>query len=131
MRRGTWIPNVDDLPVSGNMHLLPPLKRYRSRSRSHPVGYLLTSRGCPSACTFCYRTFGNTFRPHSPQRVVDEISQLIKTQGIRQVDILDDNFTFQPQRTARILDLIIAQGIKNRYQPADRNPGRRGSTENF
>jgi len=105
------IVNLDCLPYPA-YHLLPPLRAYKTRSRAEPVGYIFTSRGCPSACTFCYRTFGTTWRPHTPRRVIDEISYLVKTQGIKQIDILDDNFTFRSDRASEILDLIIERNFK-------------------
>lgn len=105
------IKNLDDLPYPA-YNLLPSLKAYKTRSRAEPVGYIFTSRGCPSACTFCYRTFGASWRQHSPKRVVDEISYLIKEQGIKQIDILDDNFTFRSDRASEILDLIIERDFK-------------------
>jgi anaerobic magnesium-protoporphyrin IX monomethyl ester cyclase len=100
------IDNVDDIPMPA-YHLLPHLSRYQSRSRAFPVGYIFTSRGCPAACTFCYRNFGTKWRPRSPEKVVEEIAFLRQTYGIRQLDILDDNFSFDADRARRILELII------------------------
>ena len=100
------IPDIDTLPFPA-YHLGPHLARYRTRSRAFPVGYIFTSRGCPAACTFCYRSFGTQWRPRSPEKVVEEIAFLRETYGIRQLDILDDNFTFDAQRASRILELII------------------------
>lgn len=99
------IENLDDIPFPA-YHLLPRLKRYKSRSRAEPVGYIFTSRGCPSQCTFCSRNFGTFWRPHSANRVVDEISYLVKEHRVRQIDILDDNFTLDINRAAEILDLL-------------------------
>jgi radical SAM superfamily enzyme YgiQ (UPF0313 family) len=100
------IADIDTLPRPA-YHLLPDLSRYRSRSRAFPVGYIFTSRGCPAACTFCYRNFGTQWRPRSPENVLAEIGFLRETYGIRQLDILDDNFTFDGARAARILEMII------------------------
>jgi len=99
------IENLDDIPFPA-YHLLPNLKRYKSRSRAEPVGYIFTSRGCPSQCTFCSRNFGTFWRPHSPNRVVEEICYLVKEHGVGQISILDDNFTFDINRAAEILDLL-------------------------
>ena len=99
------IENLDDIPFPA-YHLLPNLKRYRSRARAKPVGYIFTSRGCPSQCTFCSRNFGTFWRTHSPHRVVEEVCYLVKQHGVRQIDILDDNFTFDINRAAEILDLL-------------------------
>lgn len=90
-------------------HLLPPLSAYRSRSRAYPVGYIFTSRGCPATCTFCYRNFGTKWRARSPENIIEEISFLREKYGIRQLDILDDNFSFDADRAHRILEMIIAK----------------------
>jgi anaerobic magnesium-protoporphyrin IX monomethyl ester cyclase len=99
--------NLDSIPYPA-YHLLPDLRMYRTRSRKRPVGYVITSRGCPSSCTFCNRNiFGNKWRAHSPERVVDEILRLVKERNVRQIDILDDNFTYDTKRAERILDRLI------------------------
>jgi radical SAM superfamily enzyme YgiQ (UPF0313 family) len=93
--------------------LLPPLQVYKSRSRSFPVGHVLTSRGCPSRCSFCNRNiFGTTWRSHSAERVLAEVEHLVKRYGIRQLDILDDNFTLDNKRAKQILEGIIRRGFK-------------------
>ena len=43
----------------------------------------------------------------SPENLIKEIDMLVKRYGVRQIDILDDNFTINKNRTERILDLII------------------------
>jgi len=98
--------------------LLPPLSSYRTRSRALPVGYIFTSRGCPAACTFCYRNFGRKWRARTPENVLEEITLLRTKYGIRQLDILDDNFCFDADRAHRILEMIIAKnwGLKINLQ---------------
>lgn len=110
------IKNLDDLP-SPAYHLLPDLRLYRSRSRKRPVAPIFTSRGCPYKCTFCSSSsekspFGNKIRFRSAEKVVEEIEHLIKNFGIKQIDILDDNFTFDMERAEKILDLIIEKKLK-------------------
>jgi len=100
------IENIDTIPMPA-YHLLPHLSRYRSRSRGVPVGYVLSSRGCPAACTFCYRSFGKKWRVRSPENVVEEIAYLREKYGIRQLDILDDNFAFDARRAEKIMNMII------------------------
>ena len=102
------IEDIDLIPRPA-YHLLPHLSSYRTRSRAFPVGYVFTSRGCPAACTFCYRNFGNKWRARSPENIIEEISFLRKEYGIRQLDILDDNFSFDVDRAHRILEMIIAK----------------------
>lgn len=73
---------------------------------------LLTSRGCPGQCTFCANIcMGRRFRPHSPARVVAEMTQLVKERGLRHFKIYDDCFTANPGRAAEICDLISGAGL--------------------
>ena len=47
------VEDVDSLPFPA-YHLLPDLDLYDSRSRKHPVAPIVTSRGCPYQCSFCF-----------------------------------------------------------------------------
>lgn len=106
------IENLDEIPFPA-YHKLPDLRRYKTRSRARPVGYVITSRGCSYQCTFCNKNiFGNVWRPHSVKRVIDEIAYLVERYGIRQIDILDDNFTFDRKRAEEILDCLIQRNFK-------------------
>jgi radical SAM superfamily enzyme YgiQ (UPF0313 family) len=106
------IENLDEIPLPA-YHLLPHPRVYKTRSRSWPVGYVITSRGCPYQCTFCNRNiFGTFWRPHSVNRVIAEIEYLIGRYGIKQLDILDDNFTFDTDRARRILEVLVQRSFK-------------------
>ena len=62
-----------------------------------PTAYMHTSRGCPYRCDFCvwvqvlYR--GEPQRYFSAPRIVDEMQQLIKDYGVKEIYFDDDNFT--------------------------------------
>ena len=73
--------------------------------RRRPVDTLITSRGCPHGCGFCY-TRGQRYRHRAPDAVVDELAR-IRDQGIRDVEICDDTFTASPERAMEIFDRII------------------------
>lgn len=104
------IRDLDSLPLPA-YELLPPLKFYKSRARGFPVASIFTSRGCPYSCIFCNKSvFGAQITFHSPKRVLDEISFLIDNYGVRQIDILDDHFTFDKKRAMEILEGIIRSG---------------------
>ncbi|MDD5069927.1 MAG: radical SAM protein [Candidatus Omnitrophica bacterium] len=105
------IQNINTIPIPA-YHLLPPLSNYRTRSRAYPVGYIFTSRGCPASCTFCYRNFGRQWRARTPENVLEEVTLLREKYGIRQLDILDDNFCFDADRAYRILEMIISKNWK-------------------
>lgn len=104
------IEDLNTLPFPA-YHLLPDLNVYKSRARATPVASILTSRGCPYGCVYCNKNiFGRKFRARSPENVLKEIDLLVKNYGVKQIDILDDNFTLDRERTDRILDLILERG---------------------
>lgn len=106
------IENLDNL-CHPAFDLLPDFKIYPSKARKKPVGAIMTSRGCPFQCTFCNtKIFGKKCRPHSPEYVIEEIDILVNKFGVRQFDILDDNFTLNIERAEKILDLIIGRKYK-------------------
>lgn len=106
------IQNLDEIPIP-SYDLLPPFRLYRSRIRKSPMACIFTSRGCPYQCTFCNRNiFGKKFRAFSAKRVIEEMGFLISKYGVKQIDILDDNFTQDLNRAEEILDLVIKKKFK-------------------
>lgn len=101
------IEDIDTIPPPA-YELLPDFRKYKSRARKSPVGAIMSSRGCPYQCTYCNSSvFGKKFRAHSPEYILDEIDILINKYGVKQLDVLDDNFTLDIKRAEKILDMII------------------------
>lgn len=68
---------------------------------------VITSRGCPYNCIFCFNSHKlYPFRFHSARRVVDEIKYLINNYKIHAIFFLDDNLFANRQRLREICDLI-------------------------
>jgi radical SAM superfamily enzyme YgiQ (UPF0313 family) len=109
------IQDLDSLPHPAR-HLLPPLSAYRPTPASYrklPLAVMMTSRGCPYGCTFCDRgVFGNLVRAHSPERVLDEIEELIQRYGAREIRFFDDTFTISRKRVVRICEMIIERKLR-------------------
>ncbi len=105
------IEDLDSLPFPA-YHLLPKIALYKSRARRVPVAPILTSRGCPYRCIYCNKSiFGFKFRARSPENIVEEIEMLANEYGARQIDVLDDNFTFNIKNAEKVLDLIIEKKL--------------------
>lgn len=106
------ITDLDNLPFPA-YHLLPNLKYYKSRARKKPFMGIVTSRGCPFNCIYCSKdVFKNRITMRSPENIIEEIDLLVNKYHIRQIDILDDNFTMDSERVETLCDLII----KNNYK---------------
>lgn len=105
------IKNIDALPFPA-YDMITNFKSYHARSRKRPQGFILTGRGCPFQCIYCDKSvFGRDLRLRSPKNVIEEIKFLIDNYEVKQIDIVDDNFTFDIKRAEKIFDLII----KNKF----------------
>lgn len=103
-------PDLDNLPLPAYDYLKPDLQHYSKTARvvKSYMAPILTSRGCPYSCVFCDKSVhGTNFRPRTPESVLKEIQWLHDKYGVRQLDILDDNFTFDINRAEKILNGII------------------------
>jgi radical SAM superfamily enzyme YgiQ (UPF0313 family) len=69
---------------------------------------LITSRGCPHRCAFCYNEQFNfrTWRGMSPERVKREIDHALSFHPIRRFRFDDDNFCVNKKRFHGILDVL-------------------------
>ncbi len=87
----------------------------------HAALSILTSRGCPHACTFCSRPVtGATFRGRSAQNVVDEMEEIltkypeVSEKSNRTFAIVDENFGVDKKRVVEICDEIISRKLNMR-----------------
>ena len=106
--------DIDEIPFPAR-HLMLPLKKLQPVPASFkylPSTHLITSRGCPSKCTFCDRAvFGTRFRAASPNRVVDEIEEIVHKYRAKDFKFFDDTFTLNKNRTYAICDEIIKRKL--------------------
>ncbi|MAH03330.1 hypothetical protein CMI39_00920 [Candidatus Pacearchaeota archaeon] len=63
--------------------------------RTYPI---LSSRGCPFQCTFCYHTLGRKYRMRSIKNVMDELKIAVKKYKINIIEIIDDMFSIDKKR---------------------------------
>ena len=73
---------------------------------------MLTSRGCPNSCRFCYTpaAFGRTTRSQSVERVLEDIAHVSK-RGSGRLWFADPNFSFSEERVVGILEGILRRGL--------------------
>ncbi|HQL98193.1 MAG TPA: radical SAM protein, partial [Smithella sp.] len=73
---------------------------------------MVTSRGCPGKCTFCFsEMFGPQVRFMSPLRVIEHIEVLQKKYGIREISFYDDTFTANKKNVAVLCRLMLEKKI--------------------
>lgn len=106
-------PDLETLPFPAYDYLVPSFESYSKKARivKKNLAPILTSRGCPYGCIFCDKSVhGTNFRPRSVISVLNEIKWLYEKYNVRQLDFLDDNFTFDIGRAMKILDGIMDIG---------------------
>jgi anaerobic magnesium-protoporphyrin IX monomethyl ester cyclase len=79
--------------------------------RYYDTHIVMTSRGCPWACTFCgaETTWGRGFRGHSVAYVLDMLEAALARVRVRMLQIKDDTFTTNKKRV-----LELCRGIRER-----------------
>ncbi|MFW9773871.1 MAG: B12-binding domain-containing radical SAM protein [Candidatus Thorarchaeota archaeon] len=70
---------------------------------------IIMSRGCSYQCRFCSVNQKN-WRHRSPSNIIQEL-QLLESEGYREIMIMDDNFTINPQWVQDICRNIIKEKI--------------------
>ena len=104
-----FIQNLDELPLPAYKYF--PLEKYRLFGRR--MLPIITSRGCPSQCSFCTsaQMFGKGFRARSPKNIVDELEWLRDTHGADAFTFYDDTFTLDKKRALEICEEIKKRKI--------------------
>lgn len=88
------------------------INKYNSIFAKGASTIMITSRGCPFNCKFCYRaTVGKTLRLRSVQNVISEIDSCVE-RGIKNFQFYDDTFTINKDRAHN----IAAEIIKNKFK---------------
>jgi radical SAM superfamily enzyme YgiQ (UPF0313 family) len=79
-----------------------------------PYGAIYTSLGCPYNCVFCCinAPFGKPgIRYRSPERVLDEITLLSNSYGVKNLKIVDELFVLKEDHYMAIVDGIIERKL--------------------
>ncbi|HVS10981.1 MAG TPA: radical SAM protein, partial [Planctomycetota bacterium] len=107
--RRALVKKVDDLPFPA--YHLYDIPKYM-RLMVNPGVTLITSRGCPYACTFCDAEMTpRQYRAMNPERTVDLMEFLIKKYNPPQLVLFDDLFTIQRKRVIAVCQEIVRRGL--------------------
>ncbi|TLM90379.1 MAG: B12-binding domain-containing radical SAM protein, partial [Actinobacteria bacterium] len=107
--------DLDALPMPA-WDLLPDLaETYRPAPNAYrrlPSSSLVSSRGCPGACTFCDRTVsGSRVRSYSAAYLMRMVETLHAEYGIRDIIFHDDNFLASRKRVFEFCALLEQAGL--------------------
>lgn len=106
------IENLDELPFPAR-HLVP-IDKYFKINLNQNLSFIkraltmVTSRGCPHRCIFCFGTnfWMNKYRCRSPENVLSEIDHLVKVYKIKEIQFTDDSLTSNYRRALKIFELL-------------------------
>jgi radical SAM superfamily enzyme YgiQ (UPF0313 family) len=116
--RANRIVDLDKLPFPAYDLMMDDINEMNELSKNSPflmrkpLIHMITSRGCPNACTFCAVkvAWGRRWIYRSAENVVDEIEYLYKL-GFREIHFNDDNCSVNKERMYDICNLILNRGI--------------------
>ena len=73
---------------------------------------MVSSRGCPFHCTFCFSALGRgKYRAHSIDYVIREIRHLVDAYGVRMVGLMDEVFALRKDRIIEFCEKVKPLGI--------------------
>ena len=112
-----FLANLDEIPFPDRD--LVSFENYLQdiHGSSMKAASIISSRGCPYNCVFCYRgpAAGKKFRYRSASNVVAEMDELHK-KGVNSFMFWDDNFMLNKERVYQICDLIKDKGYEWKVQ---------------
>jgi len=105
--------NLDDIPFPDRETLMTNYlnNKYGSILYGIPGDIIMTSRGCPYQCSFCFKVC-KKYRSRSPENVIKEIRWIYKNIAPQSIQIMDDSFTIEKDRCSKILDYLIEEKFR-------------------
>jgi len=75
------------------------------------------ARGCPFTCSFCSQwKFWRDYRVRDPQKVVDEIEDLVETHGVGFFILADEEPTINKKKFTEFCEELIRRGLPDRVK---------------
>jgi radical SAM superfamily enzyme YgiQ (UPF0313 family) len=111
VRSGSAIDAIEEGPERPSVKDLDVLEPVQRHFDTH---ILMTSRGCPWACTFCgaETSWGRGFRANSVRYVIDSMASVLERLPVKMIQIKDDTFTTNKKRVVELCRAIRDRGLK-------------------
>ena len=108
--------DLDPLPIPD--YSLVDLSRYAAQLsyayNQRRQGVLVTSRGCPFSCTYCFQISDSPVRLQSAERVVADIERLHVEHQVSDFYVVDDVFNLNRKRAMQVFAQLIARNLSVR-----------------
>ncbi|MCU0914695.1 MAG: B12-binding domain-containing radical SAM protein [Planctomycetes bacterium] len=102
--------DLDEFPIPDRRLLLN-----HGRYTPEDMGLVMTSRGCPYACTYC-ATETRRVSYRSPGHILEEIRLVKNCYGTVQFSFKDDSFTVHRQRIEALCEQLLAARLGIRWE---------------
>ena len=111
-----FIKSLDEIPWPDRTLLPPGVDYYNPLVKQYPYTTMLTSRGCPSKCTYCTAPFfmGGRLRVCSAEPVIEDMT-LAYRQGYKTIYFRDETFCAFKKRNIQICETLLSKGIRVRW----------------
>ena len=103
---GGMIGDIDTIPYPDRSIF----KDYRYDIDGHPTATMLTSRGCPMACSFCLSGANKSVRRRSVDNIIGEIDD-VRSRGYTGVMFFDDVFTINRDRVRTVGEYLMSKDM--------------------
>ena len=111
----TGLRQTEPRPMAKELDQIPMPARDLLKVTSH--ANMITSRGCPYRCAFCFSTrFWAKVRFFSPEYVVEEIAKLVRDYRVETITFYDDLFVANRRRVEEIATLLEHRGLAGRVK---------------
>jgi magnesium-protoporphyrin IX monomethyl ester (oxidative) cyclase len=106
--------NLDEIPMP-DKSFNRKTDYIKIKKEVNNFGQILSTRGCPGKCTYCFSLFSKCYRSMSAKNVFEEIIYLKKTYGIDIINFIDDAFTIHKQRLFELCDLLVENKVNIKW----------------
>ncbi|MFC2035014.1 B12-binding domain-containing radical SAM protein [Chloroflexota bacterium] len=115
--REELINDIDSLPMPAWEYF--PMDYYTLRrevgvKRTERTFQVLTGRGCPFECNFCYR-MESGFRPRSSEAIIEEMQKLKRDYGVTYFLFADDLLMSSKRRTIEFCEKMIRANLNTSF----------------
>lgn len=115
--RQPLIEDIDSIPLPA-YHIFP-VDYYRLRRAPHCANsqfsmWMLSGRGCPFRCSFCYR-MDEGFRPRSNEGIIEEILLLKRDYGVTYFTFQDELLMSSQERIIDVCEAFIKANLKVKW----------------
>jgi len=104
-----WVEDFETLPHPAR-HLLPNDKYYQYISKRKNFTLVITTKGCPYKCKFCYVN-KIPYTERSIKDVMVEVEECCDKYKVREIDFFEPDFTCNRKRIIEICDELIKRKL--------------------